>query len=401
MNAELTAAERLPLEWQEWITTNMLRGVQTETIIETLKQHSFSDVQIRAALDSELTAANDSKQPIRKLPVRWKEWVAINLLEEVDRNGIAQVLSKEGYSQAEIVLEFETASKSPYLQAGMKAGKLLQKREWLLQTCDDLARLDPGYNQKIDVIDTPSFDVFIKDYYSKHKPVVLKQGIAHWPALKKWSPQYFADTFGDTEIQVQSNRESDAQFERNSNQHRETMRMADYVDKIENAGPSNNYYMTANNTQQNVEAIRPAFDDLGDFGEGYRQLTDNPAYSTFFWMGPEGSFTPLHHDLTNNMLVQIYGRKKVTLIPAMQVPWLYNDLHVYSQVNFPEVDLSTHPLMENVTPLEVMIEPGDALFIPIGWWHCVHGLEKSISISFTNFNAPNSAYAEKFMAVGA
>ena len=91
--------------------------------------------------------------------------------------------------------------------------KLLKKREWLLSTCDDLAKLDPGYNKQIDVIDTPPFEVFIKDYYSKHKPVVLKKGIDHWPALKKWSPQYFADALGDEEIQVQFNRENDALFD--------------------------------------------------------------------------------------------------------------------------------------------------------------------------------------------
>ncbi|MEG9304959.1 cupin-like domain-containing protein [Psychrobacter celer] len=52
----------------------------------------------------------------------------------------------------------------------------------------------------------------MKNYYSKHKPVVLQNGINHWPALKKWSPQYFAEVLGATDIQVQFDRESDALF---------------------------------------------------------------------------------------------------------------------------------------------------------------------------------------------
>ena len=397
MNVAMDFTEQLPKEWDDWITTNIMRGISKEVVIQTLKDNNFSDTQIQIALKKGLNRdTNESKQNIRKLPNNLKEWVGLNLLQGVSKDNVAQVLLQQGYTHAEVLLELETASKSPYLKAGLKPTKILNKREWLLQTCDDLARLDPGYNQKIDVIETPSFDIFIRDYYSKHKPVVLKKGIDHWPALKKWSPRYFADTLGDVEVQIQFNRESDILFERNSNKHRKSMRMAEFVDMIENHGDSNDYYMTANNTQQNVDAIKLAFEDIGDFGDGYRKLTDDPSFSTYFWMGPKGVFTPLHHDLTNNMLVQVYGTKKVTLIPAWQVPWLYNDLHVYSEVDFPNFDLKNHPLMQHVTPVEVNIEAGDALFIPIGWWHCVNGLEKSISISFTNFNAPNN-YSASFM----
>ena len=177
------------------------------------------------------------------------------------------------------------------------------------------------------------------------------------------------------------------------------MRMDEFVDLIENGGDSNNYYMTANNTQKNIDAIKAAFKDVRNFGKGrgYRAMVkDDPAFSTYFWMGPKGVFTPLHHDSTNNMLVQIYGSKKVTLIRAWQVPWIYNDMHVYSEVGFPKYDLKAHPLMQHITPIEITLEAGDALFIPIAWWHCVDGLDKSISISFTNFNAPNN-YSEGFL----
>ena len=90
------------------------------------------------------------------------------------------------------------------------------------------------------------------------------------------------------------------------------------------------------------------------------------------------------------MTVQILGKKKVTLIPAFQVPSLYNDKGVYSAIDFPEVDMKKYPLMANATPMEIIIEPGDALFIPIGWWHCVESLDVSISLSFTNFNIENA-----------
>lgn len=396
MSIAIDTTETLPLDWSQWAITNLIRGVPKANIVQTLSDRGFSKSQIESAFSINVKIGKNSvTKDIRKLPDSLKEWVGSMLLQNTDVGEVTKLLLKQGYTQEEVLLEIETASKNPYLRAGIKTNKLLKKREWLLNTCDDLARLDPSYNQQIDVIDTPPFEVFIKEYYSKHRAVVLKKGIDHWPAFGKWNPQYFLDTLGDKEIEVQFDRESDALFERYSDRHRKSMLMSEFIEMIETGGPSNNYYMTANNTKKNVDAIRTVLKDTGDFGEGYRNLIDDPAFSTFFWMGPKGTFTPIHHDLTNNMLIQVYGSKKVTLIPAWQVPWIYNDAHVFSEVNYPEVDLKKHPLMQNVTPIEVTIEAGDALFIPIGWWHCVDGLETSISISFTNFNAPNN-YAKSF-----
>ena len=68
---------------------------------------------------------------------------------------------------------------------------------------------------------------------------------------------------------------------------------------------------------------------------------------------------------------------------------MYNHKHVYSEVNLLEHNAATHPDYSKVDIIEVDVEAGDALFVPIGWWHHVVGSETSISMSFTNFNAPN------------
>lgn len=46
--------------------------------------------------------------------------------------------------------------------------------------------------------------------------------------------------------------------------------------------------------------------------------------------------------------------------------------------------------------LEAEIGPGDALFIPVGWWHHVVSLDASCSVLFTNFAWPND-FATPFM----
>ncbi|MGH7010325.1 MAG: cupin-like domain-containing protein [Caulobacteraceae bacterium] len=39
------------------------------------------------------------------------------------------------------------------------------------------------------------------------------------------------------------------------------------------------------------------------------------------------------------------------------------------------------------------LEAGEALFIPIGWWHQVTSLEFSVTATFTNFLWPNDGFS--------
>jgi len=115
------------------------------------------------------------------------------------------------------------------------------------------------------------------------------------------------------------------------------------------------------------------------------------------WIGPKGTFTPLHHDLTNNLIVQVVGRKRVVMASPAETPKLYNRLHVFSDVGNvidPELDLSAYPKVADARLHEVVLEPGEALFVPIGWWHQVEALDFSVSLTFTNFRWPNEGHRD-------
>lgn len=329
----------------------------------------------------------------------WQKWIFNNLFSGCKVETLIEHVSAGKSSEKQAVISALHASgTNGYIQAAKEMKYVLDKRNWLINTYDQLASMGEGYSSNIAVRKTPDFKTFIKEHYSKHLPVVLTHGVDHWPALSKWSPQYFADTFGHKEVEIQLGRSEDPHYELNASKYKKKMLLGEYCQMVTHNGDSNDYYLTANNNKESLGNLVGLFDDVGDFGKGYRDKKTLKSRS-HLWFGPKGVFTSLHHDLTNNMLVQIYGRKKITLFPAFQVPKIYNDQHVYSAAGYPVVDKNKFPLMNEVTPIEIVLHPGEAIFIPIGWWHCVEGIDVSMSISFTDFNARNDFF-KSFPRIG-
>ena len=112
------------------------------------------------------------------------------------------------------------------------------------------------------------------------------------------------------------------------------------------------------------------------------------------WIGGEGAFTPLHFDLTNNLLAQLTGTKRIVLIPPSQTRHLAHRRHVFSDVHdvTAPARLAAHPAARDILRYDLVLTPGDLLFIPIGWWHQVRSESFSTMLTYTNFLWPNAGH---------
>ncbi|KIX99946.1 uncharacterized protein Z520_04584 [Fonsecaea multimorphosa CBS 102226] len=165
----------------------------------------------------------------------------------------------------------------------------------------------------------------------------------------------------------------------------------------------------------------PACPDVSDNADADKTEPGDEA-QTNIWFGPAWTISSLHHDPYHNILCQVVGRKYVrlysphhskALLPRRDdepAPHVLSpakaggvkdavddgephgetiDMSNTSQVDIAAIELSPledwdeiYPGIDQVPYVECVLEAGQALYIPIGWWHYVRSCSVGISVSF-------------------
>jgi hypothetical protein len=267
----------------------------------------------------------------------------------------------------------------------------LAKRQWLLETIERQRDLVPRL-VTIDRVAGLSGEAFLERYYAVNRPVILTGEMTNWPALARWTPDYLKTAIGSRVVEFQDERALDERFEMNKDAHRREAAFDVFMERILVPGAGNNAYLTAYNSARNAEVFSVLHADLGYLDKFLDRRAAAP--HGMMWIGPAGTVTPLHHDLTNNFIAQIAGRKRIRLAPASEAGKLYNHRHVFSEIqDLDALDLRRHPDLNGLRSYEILLEPGEILFMPIGWWHQVKSIDFSVTITFTNFLWENEASA--------
>jgi LPS sulfotransferase NodH len=373
-------ASRLKRQWnernEEWLTRYIrfkAEGCHLTTSSEPVETSNSIPEHAPRALDV--------------IPNAWKQWIAQSKLLKAKDEEILEVLAKDGYCRASVLAEIEKAASHPYLLAAARIQQRVHKAASLLNALGQLASLLGSQARTVERRSNLSRREFRDQYYAVNHPVIIQNLMIGWRAMTAWTPDYLKNVAGDRMVEVMTARDADPKYEINARKHRTQMRFADYIDMVYSGRVTNDYYMVANNGFLQRPEARALLQDVTAFPEYLRPSSDGR--QCFLWFGPAGTVTPLHHDTSNLLMAQVAGRKRYRLIPASQWQYVYNNTGVFSEVDCERPDLNRYPKFRNATIIDVVVDPGEVLFVPVGWWHHARALDVSITVSFTNFVFPN------------
>lgn len=316
----------------------------------------------------------------------WLEWAAHNLALGVADQKVAAELRRNKVGGGNPTRILDEIRQSPIFRAARRIGDDVRKWIALNEVLLDLESQVHDFGDVPRVSNLSSAD-FHRDYYSTNRPVIIEDVVRDWPAVSKWSLGFLRRHLGHEKVTYQSGRSNDDHRD-SFVDHSVTASFREYLDLIERNVASNNYYLIAHDRLLDRKRFKILLKDI-ILDSRYFDAKDIHG-RVFFWLGPAGSRTPMHRDLSNVFFAQIKGRKVVKLIPSKQMHLVYNETGYHSEVDFNNYSVQKFPLLKNANICEVTVHPGELLFIPVGWWHFVRSLDTSITITGNNFKFDNA-----------
>jgi ribosomal protein L16 Arg81 hydroxylase len=336
-------------------------------------------------MDTSAVAADLTEAP--PAAHEWRRWAAHALLNGSELAEVIDTLTNSGMPEGEAAAVCAKTLSDPVFEAALLVSHQHRKLSSMLTASSAMLDLSES-SREVPRVSGLTRDEFLDEFYALNRPVLLDDVADTWPALTRWTPEYLSDRLRGQEVEVMAGRESDPDYEVNAASHRKRLPFEEYVQTVMSAQGSNDVYLVANNHLLESPAAAPLWED---FELDTRYMNPHHASGrTFFWFGPGGTITPLHHDIMNVLFHQVVGSKRITLVSPLETVSVYNTRSVYSDVKVEAPDFDRFPAFRDAHPIVVDVSPGEALFIPVGWWHHVEALEMSVSVSSTSFAYPNT-----------
>ena len=230
----------------------------------------------------------------------------------------------------------------------------------------------------IEKVDDISAEEFRAHYLKPKKPLIIRNLAKSWPAYTKWTWDYFKRLVGEVEVGVYNNIRAGANVPVNGDDGR--MKFGEYLDMIQKGPVELRIFLF------NIFKYAPRIVEDFTFPMQYTKafLKKYP----MLFVGGAGSIAHMHYDidLSHIFHTQFLGRKRVLLFDNAQSPLIYKmPLTVESSASFVEwqdgVDEEKFPALKHAKGYETILEHGDTMFMPSGYWHHMQYLDSGFAMS--------------------
>jgi hypothetical protein len=224
-------------------------------------------------------------------------------------------------------------------------------------------------------------EVFKKEFYDPGIPVVIKSLSHDWPAFTKWNWEYFKQLVGDKQVPLYNNVRSDAYTPINKADDYKSF--GEYIDMI-SQGPAGWRIFLFNIFDHAPQLIN-------DFTWPEHLMKGFVKKYPMLFTGGASSITHMHFDidLSHILHTQFVGRKRVLIFPHQEQHKLYRKpFEVLSLADFSHYyegngtpDYHSFPALKLAEGYDFILDHGDTLFMPAGYWHHMEYLDSGFAMS--------------------
>ena len=240
---------------------------------------------------------------------------------------------------------------------------------------------EPMLLKPVDRVGSISSEDFQQRYYKTMTPVVITDLAKDWTAYNKWNWQYFKEVVGDKTVGIYNNIKSDSHTPVNTADDYKSF--GEYVDMI-SSGPAG-WRIFLFNIFEHAPKLTKDFIWPDQLMKGYIKRFP------MLFVGGASSITHMHFDidLSHILHTQFIGRKKILLFPYQEQYKLYRKpFEVLSMADFSNYyerngkpDYEKFPALKLAEGYELILEHGETLFMPAGYWHHMEYLDSGFAMS--------------------
>jgi hypothetical protein len=222
-------------------------------------------------------------------------------------------------------------------------------------------------------LDSPT-ELQILETIESKQPFIIRHLEANNGGQIKWTLEQLRSKYADVLLRVRSATEKET--------------VADFIDKLMHLKKQKATDIIEGHTKVYTEGCSLPWQMIDDFLPHY--FTSHDFTEPQIWLGSvpiDAPASSLHRDPLDGFLYQLIGRKKVILFSPDQARCLY-PMKAYNNyqpcwVKPESANFELFPLFKSARPVDVILEAGEILVQPAGWFHAVYCLDSpTFSVSY-------------------